>query len=234
MSLLFDRKYRVFKVLQICTMICLFQYPWQLVLASSSQAEHDQATKLFVERLAAIQDFDTDFQQWVLDERGDQIQEVQGKLRVQRPSKFYWETKDPFPQLILSNGKIVWIYDEDLEQVTQRQLDPRLTNTPALLLSGHLDDLESEFVVNMVEIKTGIHQFSLTPLNSDHQFSSLSITLAKDRIMEMQLEDALGQKTLIEFYRMTVNKGLDASIFEFEVPEGVDLIVDNVGLPTDE
>ena len=45
------------------------------------------------------------------------------KVWLTSPNQFRWEYINPAPQLIVANGEQVWIYDEDLEQVTIKPQD---------------------------------------------------------------------------------------------------------------
>lgn len=74
------------------------------------------------------------FSQLTLDGSGTQLQETAGDMSLQRPGLFYWHTDAPQEQLMVSNGKKVSLWDPDLQQVTIKTLDQRLTQTPALLL----------------------------------------------------------------------------------------------------
>ena len=73
------------------------------------------------------------------------------ELALKRPGQFRWHTDAPMEQLLVSNGKKVWLYDPDLEQVTIQELDQRLTHTPALLLSGDVSTISENFEVSHKE-----------------------------------------------------------------------------------
>ena len=53
------------------------------------------------------------FTQRVYDKKGAVIQNSSGLLYLSRPGKFRWVYMNPEPQEIVSDGKNVWIYDED-------------------------------------------------------------------------------------------------------------------------
>lgn len=172
-----------------------------------------------------MQSFSADFEQLILDAGGFRLQESQGSVVLQRPGKFRWETDEPFPQLLVSDGRTLWLYDRDLEQVTQKPLDPLLANTPALLLSGDLKTLDDSFFIQGPESgEQGVYR--LKPKNSEAMFSVLRLYFNAGVIQEMQLEDNLGQKTSVIFNQQQLNTEQPNDTFEFVVPEGVDLIVE--------
>jgi outer membrane lipoprotein carrier protein len=57
-------------------------------------------------------------------------------LRCRARTGFAGSTARPYEQTIVADGKKLWLYDRDLEQVTVRALESGLGATPALLLSG--------------------------------------------------------------------------------------------------
>ena len=71
--------------------------------------------------------------QYVLDASGSRLQETHGHMVLAQPNQFWWQTADPFAQLLVSNGKRLWIYDEDLEQVTVQTLDQRTTSYSSIV-----------------------------------------------------------------------------------------------------
>lgn len=182
--------------------------------------------------LSSIKSMDTQFSQLVVDPRGGVMQEVNGQLTIQRPYKFRWSTGEPFFQNVISNGKLLWVYDLDLEQVTVQTLDRRVANTPALLLSGDLMEIAGAFDVTSEELtgakpdQGGTRRFRLLPKNVESLFEVLTITFLNDVISEMHLVDSLGQQTMIEFKTVQKNITLAPSLFEFIPPKGVDIIED--------
>src|SRR5687768_9284600 len=70
--------------------------------------------------LRNIRSMRADFIQTLMDNNGKMIQQSWGKMALQRPGQFRWETKRPNEQLIVANGSRLWIYDPDLQQVVVR------------------------------------------------------------------------------------------------------------------
>ena len=72
-----------------------------------------------------------DFKQTVLDARFQTAKSATGVLEIQRPGKFRWDYKSPYEQTIVADGKKLWIYDKDLEQVTVKPMNVVLGNSAA-------------------------------------------------------------------------------------------------------
>ena len=163
-----------------------------------------------------------DFLQVLLDDNGEIIQESSGKVVILRPDKFRWDYKEPFPQQIIADGKKFWIYDSELEQVTVRSADQAVTDTPALILSGK-QSLDENFIIREEGKHKTLVWIALLPRTSDTDF--MKIRMAFDpELAAMELEDHFGQITRILFTNVERNPELDLKLFEFVVPEGVDVV----------
>lgn len=191
--------------------------------------EHPEAvaTEKLVALLSGMTAMTADFHQYVEDARKSRLQDVTGKIRVKRPGKFRWDTNEPYPQSIITNGDLLWIYDVDLEQVTEKKLDRQVGNTPAMLLSGNPKTISENFRISAFEYEeTGEWRFDLTPNAEEALFELLRVHFIDGRIRDMFLRDSLGQTTRIEFQNQTFNSVIEDSLFEFVPPEGIDVIRD--------
>ncbi|GAB7529625.1 outer membrane lipoprotein chaperone LolA [Pseudomonas sp. 3A(2025)] len=163
------------------------------------------------------------FSQMTLDGSGTQLQETTGEMTLQRPGLFNWHTDAPQEQLMVSDGKKVSLWDPDLQQVTIKTLDQRLTQTPALLLSGDVSKISESFDITAREAG-GVLDFTLKPKSKDTLFDNLRLSFRNGLINDMQLVDNVGQRTNILFTGVKANEPVPASKFQFQVPKGADVI----------
>ena len=119
--------------------------------ASLAHADDSAAVQRLTGLLNKAQTLTARFSQLTLDGSGTRLQETAGQLSLKRPGLFRWHTDAPNEQLLISNGEKVWLYDPDLEQVTIQKLDQRLTQTPALLLSGDISKISESFAITYKE-----------------------------------------------------------------------------------
>lgn len=164
-----------------------------------------------------------EFAQTQLDPRGDKVQEVYGTFIMQRPGKFRWDYRQPYEQAIVADGSRLWIYDKDLEQVTVRNLEGAIGNTPALLLSGGME-LSDNFVIVEAPDQDGLTWVELTPLDSESNFKRLRLAFENNSVRIMQLYDSFDQTTILEFSQVQTNTTFPADSFRFQPPPGVDVI----------
>lgn len=173
--------------------------------------------------LSELQSLEAGFEQQILDARGQRLQHTEGEMRLLKPGRFHWETRKPFPEVLISDGQTLWLYDPDLEQVTIQQLDQRMAHTPALILSGQTADLTEDFQVSYRETRDE-EVFTLVPLAGDSLFEELQLFFKQGLISSIQLEDSLGQQTRVDLINPRYNQPLSAASFEFVIPDDIDVI----------
>ena len=155
------------------------------------------------------------------------IDESSGTLEIQRPGQFRWVYTEPYEQILVADGLNVWSYDVDLMQVTVKPQAEVLSNTPALLLGGSPDALEQFKVIDSFTDR-GTVWVQLRPKDIDNGFNSVELGFSDGELTRMMFSDNLEQTTLIALFDVTLNQDIDAERFQFEPPEGVDI----VGTPT--
>jgi len=195
-----------------------------IYLSSSSlvtAAERVDPLKVFLKEFETLQ---ADFTQTLLNEDGEQLEKTTGTLYLQQPGKFNWYYKEPYIQKIITNGEDLWIYDEDLEQLTIRKFESDMIDrTPAAIILGD-SRLEQHFIqVDLGDIE-GFKWVELTPRDLDAQYKNIRIGFDAKRLGMMIIADNLGQTTRIDFNDVNKNTKLAADLFNFEIPENVDVI----------
>lgn len=192
-----------------------------LLLPSLAMAS---ATDDLLAKLGNLSSLSGGFDQMVLDKGGAHMQEASGTMDVARGNRFYWHTEKPYEQLAISDGKTVWVYDVDLEQVVVRPLSQDLSKTPALLFGGEPEQVGKAFSITEQSRDGDSVTYRLKPKGSDPLFDALDVTFQGAQPASMRLEDALGQKTVIDFRDLTLNQTPKAGRFHFDPPEGTDII----------
>jgi len=153
------------------------------------------------------------------------VQESRGTLAFFRPGKFRWAYVKPYPQLIVGDGARVWIYDEDLKQVTVRKLDQALGATPAALLAGANDALKA-FVLKDDGAKDGLEWVEAIPREKESNFERIRMGFGFSGLERMVLTDTFGQTTELRFTGFQRNARVDPGLFRFVPPQGADVIGD--------
>lgn len=197
-----------------------------LLLASLTSAVHAEsdARKQLNRFFTSVNTIQGSFVQQLYG-KDDRVKEtVRGHLVLQRPGKFRWVYKQPDPQQIVSDGRNIWMYDQDLDQVTVKPLNSMVRSSPAIILIQRSVP-DSQFNVMEMDDKTsGWNWFYLKPHRKQDDFTAIQMGMDnKGNLKQMVMYDKIGQKTVITF-STTLNRPVNTKQFRFVAPAGVDVI----------
>ncbi|PUE33780.1 outer membrane lipoprotein chaperone LolA [Limnohabitans sp. Jir72] len=153
-----------------------------------------------------------------------------GSFEFHRPGKSRFDYRKPFVQTLVADGQTLWMHDVDLNQVTARNQAQVLGSTPVALLTAasDLESLKIDFQFKAEADRDGLQWVRATPKTSDTQIQSVLVGLrASDKGIELavlDVQDALGQRSVLNFTAFELNPALPASIFVFKAPAGADVI----------
>ena len=174
--------------------------------------------------LGSLKTLSAGFVQVVQDKQGQVTERATGTLSISRPNRFRWDYQQPYAQTIVADGKKLWLYDPDLDQVTVRLLEQGLGATPAMLLSGS-GKVGDAFTAGPVEQQKDWTWCRLVPKQKGSDFERVSLGFdARNELAAMELVDKLGQTTTIQFAQVKRGAALDDSLFRFVPPPGADVI----------
>ncbi|MHA1568117.1 MAG: outer membrane lipoprotein chaperone LolA [Alphaproteobacteria bacterium] len=175
-------------------------------------------------RFAGLDSFSAEFTQRLYDADQQLLEESHGLLRVQRPDRFNLEYREPYYQLYVADGRFLYFYDKDLEQVTMRPQQDALDNSPALVLSNpaRLDTIYR--IRGPVTEDDGLDWYELRPRQPGGTFERIQLAFKGKTLRIMELQDSFGQTTRLEFRNFVRNPDLAPRLFRFTPPKGVDVI----------
>ena len=163
------------------------------------------------------------FSQVVNDNKGRKVQEVGGTMQLQRPNKFRWDYKKPYEQQIVSDGKQVFLFDTELQQVTIRELSKALGSSPAAMLAGG-EAVEKSFTLKNATRKDGLSWVLALPKDKDSGFDRVLLGFKADKLRKMELYDSFNHVTHITFENVERNPVLQDATFLFTPPKGADVV----------
>lgn len=153
-----------------------------------------------------------------------------GSFEFQRPGKFRFDYRKPFVQTLLADGQTLWMHDVDLNQVTARNQAQVLGSTPVALLTAaaDLNALKADFTFKAEPDRDGLQWVRATPQKADGQIQSVLVGLRSvDKgvsLAVLDVQDSLGQRSVLSFSAFETNPALPAASFVFKVPAGADVI----------
>jgi outer membrane lipoprotein carrier protein len=174
-------------------------------------------------RLSSFHSMRANFQQALYADKREAPRTSKGKMAIQRPGKFRWDTQSPNEQILVADGNLLWIYDVDLEQATKQKVDTTDSNSPALFLSGNVSEIPKRFVVSTEKTENGVG-FKLEAKSADDMFQSIKIIFQADKLSKMIVGTRIGQRSEFSFSQVELNPTFPNSTFHFKPPAGVDVL----------
>lgn len=199
-----------------------------LAVASNSSAQ-SQIAESELERLDVllgdIETLSSNVIQLIVESDGGVLEESEILMFLKKPDGFYWETLSPFPELIVTNGKTLWNYQPDLEQVVIEDWDSSRSELAAQLLSGNIDSLAEDYDIESVNSEESEHQeFELSPREADSVYRIISINFMSAELESIYLHSKNGQQTVWRFEDVQRNQTIADAQFEFVPPEHIEII----------
>lgn len=177
---------------------------------------------LVQKKLSAVHTMHAHFSQIVRSKQRVMSQSA-GVMVLARPNQFRWQTKRPMAQTIIADGKKVWVYDVELEQVTVSKQTQNLGAAGALFLSQDPTAVQQNFTVTRQQ-QGATEIFDLRAKSAKSNFEHVRLVFAKDELKAIELDDQLGQHTIIHLSKIKMNQIEPAHLFQFQIPAGVDVV----------
>ncbi|MDZ7662933.1 MAG: outer membrane lipoprotein chaperone LolA [Thiohalophilus sp.] len=182
-----------------------------------------QAAPSIEDYFSNLDSFEARFVQRLFNAEQELEEESSGVIKIQRPDRFYLQYREPYEQLYIADGKKLWSYDTDLEQIIVKQQKNLLRDTPAMILSNP-QNLQRQYRVAQYKSDDNLTWFRLTPKSSENQFEEVQLGFDSEQIRIMELKDGFGRITRLEFDDIRRNPSFTAETFRFTPPPGVDVI----------
>ncbi|MBI5887038.1 MAG: outer membrane lipoprotein chaperone LolA [Deltaproteobacteria bacterium] len=149
----------------------------------------------------------------------------QGKVWFKRPGRMRWIYESPVKDEFIGNGKTIWAYQPDLNQVVEKQVDATFSSIAVDFLGG-MNNIEKEFEITLA--KAGPDAYLLNLLPRQPQAGAERVTVRVDRktglVIETTVEDIFGSSTVVGFTDIRTNKPVADSFFEFAIPKGATVV----------
>lgn len=173
-------------------------------------------------RLDSLAEYVGDFSQEIRGAQGQILERSTGQIFIRRP-QFKWIVNNPYPQVVVTEGDVLKVYDPDLEQLTIRPLTEALADTPVSLLTQSGVVLGDEFQVVEVADELGA-SYILTPNSPDTLYAEIRLHFTGDELVALAILDHLGQFTEILFTPAPESTVIQSSEFQLSVPPETDVI----------
>jgi outer membrane lipoprotein carrier protein len=200
-----------------------------LILSFNVLADGILDLNAFVNNVSSMS---SEFSQVVLDKKGLKLQDVEGVMLFKRPNKFRWDYLKPYQNQIISDGDRLFMYDQDLRQVSINPIAKVAGSTPLLIIAGK--NIEKYFTLRNIEdqvaneMNQNIKWVEAVPKEEGAGFSKVILGLTENKLSVMKIVDAFEHTTTISFKNAKYNVSLVDNDFLFKLPTGVDVVQNGV------
>ena len=209
--------------LRILILFILLILPAGTLFAETSE---QQALDAIQRQYEKVSTFEADFTQRSYVKMMNQTQSVKGTVKIKKPGKMKWVYGAPDTQILISDGKNLWLYVPEEEQATRVPVESIYSsNTPALFLAGK-GKLTQSFNVESVSEENKNILVTLVPKNDDQGLARLILHADKKnyQITGSTVYDKLGNKTEIRFSQIRINREIPEEQFQLKTPPGVEIL----------
>ena len=192
-----------------------------LFIASAVAA--DNGAQRVNDYLNGLNSLKAEFEQYTFNADRTQMLEARGTLYLQRPGRFRWEYASPNKQVIIADGKSVYLHDLDKKQVSHQSQAEALRGKPALLLASN-DPIEPHFTARPIESTVGREWVELIPKDRETDVVRIELGFGQDTLDSLIMEDSFGQETRLNFSGAQRNVSLKSDLFKIDQRAVVDFL----------
>ena len=155
-----------------------------------------------------------------------------GEVLFAKPGKMRWTYQAPEQSVVVSNGSTLWIYDVEARSVARLKVTSGFLSGAALqFLLGDGVILQS-FDVRALRCEARRVSLDLVPKSAaTYERLGLVADPRTGDVLATSVLDLFGNLTRIEFSEIETNLAPGPEAFEFEAPEGVE-VIEYDGSPT--
>ncbi len=180
-----------------------------------------------IENRYAAKGFSANFSQESTIKAMDITDTASGNLFVKAPGMMRWEYEKPGQQLIITDGKRLWVYRQDDNQVIVGTSPYFFGNGKG---GGFLSDMKiirEKFNIALDDKSSGkYYVLKLIPKGKTFDISLiyLSISINTFDIVQITTYNLYNDETKIYLKNIEFKKHINDSMFYFEIPEGADIL----------
>ncbi len=203
--------------------LSMFSFVLVLLLAAHGSAFAGPGREALDQFLDGLSTLEAKFEQSVLDTENARTGLMHGLFMLSRPGKFRWDYVSPRKQLILADGRDVWIVDEELKQVTRHYQRWVLKGTPAAFLAMD-ESVDKDFEIIEIGERLGMQWLELIPRDPDSDLNRVLLAFVGKELRHMELNDKFGQISRFRFFDVQRNVAIDPELFVYEGKDDWDVL----------
>lgn len=171
--------------------------------------------------------FSTDFVQSSTLKAIEVTDTASGKAMFKKPGKMRWEYLEPTKQIIISNGKKLWVYQPKEKQVSVGSSPAIFGNGKGASFLSDITLIRKNFIVSLTgESNDNHYAIKLIPREKGKiDITSIHLLLTKDFVVDsIRTINLYEDETVIKLKNIKFHNNLKDSLFNFVLPKGVDIV----------
>ena len=180
-----------------------------------------------VEKVYTAAGFSADFIQASTIKAMDITDSAAGKLSVKYPGKMRWVYQTPEEQIIVSDGEHLWIYRPQDNQVLRGQAATFFGDGKGAGFLSDIRKIRDDFIITLEDIRFGdFYSLVMVPRQKTWDLVRINLLVSKQdyHITQVYTYNAYEDVTRIEFSNLVFNGAMEPSLFEFKMPDNVDIL----------
>jgi len=183
------------------------------------QSQHSDFFDRSIKRLSKLPGFDCRFDQLLVFSDGAG-KHYSGTIAVLKPKRFRWQYQQPYAQLYLGDGSVIWHYEPDLLQAERLNNLESVDSSVMGLLDGSIALTEIDMLQQAYDANMDIQRYLVRLKGSPEMWLGFSKT---GDLIYIERQDLLGNSNQLRLSACTYVAPAQ-KLFSFTVPEGVDVI----------
>ncbi len=197
--------------------------------AASPNQPPSLSVKQIIEKLETrynAADFSANFSQESTLKALDITDTAAGKVWFKHPGMMRWEYEQPEKYAIISDGKNLWIYRPEDNQVVIGDAMAYFSNGKGASFLSNFKLVQDAYMVSVAKpANDGQYTLKLVPNQKQMDLSAIFLNIEKNSfdIKSVLTLNDFGDETRIEFSDLIFDD-LDESLFNFRIPPGADIL----------
>jgi len=150
-----------------------------------------------------------------------------GKVWFKRPGMMRWEYETPEKYAIISDGTSLWIFRPEDNQVVVGDAMAYFGNGKGASFLSNFKLVKDVYLLSLADpVNDDQYRLKLVPHQKQLDLSAIFLNIDKKtfNIESVQTLNAYNDETRIEFSDLIFDPDMKASLFNFQIPDGADVV----------
>lgn len=178
-----------------------------------------------IEKKYAGNSFSTHFSQTSKLAALDISDQASGKAYFSHPGKMRWEYETPDTYSVITNGKTLWIFRPEENQVTVKEAAQVFKTGAGAAFLSDISLMRKNFDIRIKETAPTYIELDMTAVDGSSSITAITLRITRKtfEIIRVVTYDAFDNTTLFEFNNSKF-ESIPPEKFEFKIPPGVTIM----------